>query len=114
MGKEWCRFEFVFPGGKKEEVVLNFGEVKLLGLGENEKAEMTARPSRSGDVGSGAGKEHRATVTGGVVGLILDGRGRLKDDRGRARLAALPTGESERRAKLGEWVGALKMYPRAV
>src|SRR4030095_11668115 len=22
MGKEWCRFEFTFPGGKKEEVVL--------------------------------------------------------------------------------------------
>jgi uncharacterized protein (TIGR01319 family) len=114
MGKEWCRFEFTFPGGKKEEVVLSFGEIKLLGLGENEKAEMTAKPTRSADVGSGPGKEYRATVTGGVVGLILDGRGRVKDDRGRARLAALPTAESERRAKLGEWVTALKMYPRAV
>jgi hypothetical protein len=48
------------------------------------------------------------------VGLVLDGRGRLKDERGRARLAALPTVESERRTKLGEWVAALKMYPRAV
>jgi hypothetical protein len=113
-GREFCRFEFTFPGGRKEEVVLNFGEIKLLGLGENEKAEMLARPQRSADVGSGAGREHRASVTGGVVGLILDGRGRLKDDRGRARIPSLPTEEKARRAKLSEWVAALKMYPRTV
>ena len=114
LDKEFCRFEFTFPGGKKEEVVLKFGEIKLLGLGEGETAEMTARPQRNADVGSGAGKEHRATVTGGVVGLTLDGRGRIKDERGRARLGALPAEDGARRAKLGEWASALKMYPRSV
>lgn len=114
LGREFCRFEFTFPGGRKEEVVLNFGEIKLLGLGENERAEMTARPQRSADVGSGPGKDHRATVTGGVVGLVLDGRGRLKDERGRARLAAMPAAETERKKLLGEWTQALKMYPRSV
>src|SRR4029078_11636114 len=96
MDKEFCRFELTCPGGRKEEVVLNYGELKLLGLGDNEKAEMTARPQRGVDVGAGAGKEHRATVTGGVVGLVLDGRGRIKDERGRARLGALPAEDGAR------------------
>ena len=113
-GKEFCRFEFEFPGGKKEEVVLKFGEIKLLGLGEGERATMLAKPPRGVDVGSGPGKEHRAEVTGGVVGLVLDGRGRLKDERGRSRIPSLPTEDSARRAKLGEWFSEMKMYPRAV
>jgi uncharacterized protein (TIGR01319 family) len=114
VGKEFARFEFVFPGGRKEAVVLAFGEVKLLGLGDGETVTMTGRPQRGVDLGSGPGKEHRATLTGGVVGLVLDGRGRRKDERGRCQLASLPKDDGARRAKLGEWFSEMKMYPRSL
>ncbi len=113
-GREFCRFELAFPGGRREEVVLNFGELKLLPLGPGESAGLLARPQRSADAGGGAGREHRAVVHGGVVGLVLDGRGRVKDDRGRTRLGALPAGDAERRRRLGEWLDALGMYPRSM
>jgi uncharacterized protein (TIGR01319 family) len=101
-GKEFCKFEFAFGGGRKEEITLNFGELMLLGLGLGEEATMVGRPARGVDIGSGPGKEHRATVEGGVVGVILDGRGRP---------LILPEGDSERREKLGRWHEALRNYP---
>src|SRR5439155_12052114 len=101
-GREFCKFEFTFRGGKKEDVTLSFGDIELLGLGEGETCEMLARPARGVDVGSGPGKEHHALVTGGVVGLILDGRGRVKYERGRCRLGLLPSEAAGRRAKLVE------------
>ena len=41
-------------------------------------------------------------VSGGVVGIILDGRGRP---------FVLPTEEKERVAKLKEWMTLLDIYP---
>ena len=65
---------------------------------------MVARPARGVDVGAGAGKELQATVEGGVVGLILDGRGRP---------LVLPKEGAQRREALGRWHSEMRMYPGA-
>lgn len=42
------------------------------------------------------------TIEGGVVGIVLDGRGRP---------FVMPQGKEERIAKLKKWYTALDMYP---
>jgi hypothetical protein len=49
------------------------------------------------------GKVHEAKVQGGVVGLIMDCRGR--------RPFALPSDDAQRVKKLTEWNAALNVYP---
>ena len=113
-GRELCTVEMRFPDGRKEEIALGFGEIRLLDLPAGETCELVVRPRRGVDAGAGPGREHRAVAKGGVVGLILDGRGRVRDEAGRCRIAALPREAAARRTKLAEWFSAMKMYPRAL
>ncbi len=80
---------------------LLYGELELLALSENIEGDMVLKPSRGFDVGAGAGQQLRARVRGGVVGLILDGRGRVIE---------LPQKDVERRASLARWNRALELY----
>lgn len=52
------------------------GDFNILELGIDETARVELRPARGFDLGNGKGKPVEATVRGGTVGLILDGRGR--------------------------------------
>ncbi|MBI5835117.1 MAG: glutamate mutase L [Armatimonadetes bacterium] len=61
------------PGG---DITLGAGELRLVPLGVGECCEVTVRPARGFDMGAGPGREVSREVTGGVVGLFLDGRGR--------------------------------------
>jgi hypothetical protein len=96
-GEEICRVRIDGPDGAREEPLMS-GEIKLLPLPAGTTAEVTARPSRRFDCGEGPGREVRRTVRGGVVGMILDGRGRP---------IYLPEDETERRARLRDWLSAL-------
>ncbi len=78
------------------------GEVKRIDLAERQKAETTIRPRRDFDIGQGTGRELNTTIEGGVVGVLLDGRGRPM---------ALPEDQTERKRMLLEWIRTLKMYP---
>lgn len=80
---------------------LLYGELELLALSEDIEGDMVLKPSRGFDVGAGAGQQLRARVRGGVVGLILDGRGRVIE---------LPQKDVERRASLARWNRALELY----
>jgi len=59
-------------------------------------------PEKGIDMGAGKGEEIRTTVTGGEVGIILDGRGRP---------LLLPEDRRERIAKLKMWSEAINEYP---
>ncbi len=87
---------------------LNHLEMKLfkLGLGEDGlpiKARAVFEPERSYDVGGGKGDRFETEVHGGVVGIILDGRGRPFD------LSSLD--ENDRVKYLTEWIKELDIYP---
>ncbi len=69
-------YELTMPDGTTETGGLEFGEVTLLQLGVDETVEFRGKPAKGWDIGAGAGDELRATVHGGVVGLVLDARGR--------------------------------------
>lgn len=77
---------------------LRFGELRVFPLQEGERVEVEIRPTRQFDVGAGRGRPLITTVEGGVVGLIVDCRGRP---------LLLPQRDSERIAKLQTWLRAM-------
>jgi hypothetical protein len=95
-------YNISFEGGRSESGTLKFGEMKLFGdfpVGATAKCEFN--PSRKIDVGNGAGKPLARTMRGGVVGLVLDGRGRP---------IALSPDAGARRKQLLEWGSAMDSY----
>jgi hypothetical protein len=90
------------PDNSLLEEQVAFGSLKAIALKEGEKAEIEILPFRGGNVGQGLGKARKVVVEGGVVGIILDARGRP---------LVLPDEGDERKQKLIEWFKALDAYP---
>jgi len=88
---------------------LQFGEMKLFKLGQDEKTSLpktvtaTFEPARGFNVGNGKGNKVEAKISGGVVGIILDGRGRPFTP---------PTEDATRVAKLKEWMAERNCHNR--
>ncbi|MEJ5250535.1 MAG: glutamate mutase L [Chthonomonadetes bacterium] len=92
-GDEVCTLRM---GGETHQ--LRFGELRVFPLNEGEKIEVEIRPTRAFDVGAGRGKPLTVTAEGGVVGLVVDCRGRP---------LSLPARDAERIAKLQTWLKAM-------
>lgn len=88
---------------KTEDLVVKFGEIKLLPLAQGEEAKAILQPGKGFDVGEGRGKSLEATVFGGIVGLVIDCRGRPFN---------LPENKGKRMEKLNEWFTAMNLYPK--
>ncbi|OGS11218.1 MAG: methylaspartate mutase [Elusimicrobia bacterium RIFOXYA2_FULL_58_8] len=95
---EW---EVKTPDGKKLAGELRFGDIVHLPM-DAPKARLTARPSKGFDMGAGPGNSFEADIEGGVVGLVLDGRGRPFN------ISKEPV---RRLGDLGKWYKAMGMYP---
>ncbi|MGE5693205.1 MAG: glutamate mutase L, partial [Candidatus Zixiibacteriota bacterium] len=109
-GKKVLDYSFTMPDGKIESGELKFGEMKLiqLGLGPDElplKAKAVLNPVRHFDVEAGPGKKWEGEISGGVTGIVLDGRGRPFN---------LPVDPKIRVPKLKEWMLALGCYPKEI
>ena len=98
VGKEGQTAVIVAVNGQTHEVP--FGSVKVIPLGVGEKAQVEITPAKGFDVGAGKGKPHTIEAEGGVVGLIIDARGRP---------FVLPPDDTTRVAKLREWLGAFEL-----
>jgi uncharacterized protein (TIGR01319 family) len=82
--------------GKSE--TFRYGELRVLPLGVGEALQATIKPARGFDVGAGKGRPVEATLEGGVVGIVVDTRGRPLQ---------LPPDDAARRQKLIDWMTAL-------
>jgi len=56
-----------------------YGSLKVIPLGRGETAELVLEPGRPFDLGEGRGKTVTAKVNGGIVGIMIDARGRPRD-----------------------------------
>lgn len=89
----------VLVGSDSWDVVA--GELRLIPLEGSSAANVV--PKKDFDVGNGRGVPvEKALVSGGAVGVMLDGRGRP---------LVLPKGLSERVAALKRWYKAMSAYP---
>lgn len=102
-GERCADYTITYAGGRpSERGTLVFGELRLIPLGTDETAAVELRPTKQVDVGAGKGMTVTKEVRGGVVGLMLDGRGRPLQ---------LPTDETTRVAALKKWFKAVSLYP---
>ena len=93
--------ELEMPNGETRNESIKWGQLKLIPLPEREIINVTIKPARGFDIGAGERKELKAQVEGGVVGLILDGRGRP---------LRLPTNNAERKGLVLDWWQSLGVY----
>jgi uncharacterized protein (TIGR01319 family) len=100
-GDQCVKVELEFDGKTVVEEV-PYGSMKLVPLEDGKKAKAVIHPSRQFDVGKGFGHALETTVSGGVVGLTIDCRGRVFD---------VPEDKVLRNKKLVEWFRAMNLYP---
>jgi uncharacterized protein (TIGR01319 family) len=103
-GQSCVKVELQPEGGAASAVEVPFGELKLVPFPASGRVRLTVSPERGFDMGGGKGRAVTRTVRGGVVGLVVDTRGR--------RPFVLPADPASRIAKLREWNQALEMYAR--
>ena len=95
-------YTLTMPGGQAVTGALPYGEMALHPLGVGEEARIEITPARGLDLGEGRGKTVTAKVSGGIIGVVIDTRGRPLE---------LPADTSERQAAIKRWNEALKVYP---
>ena len=104
-GQKCLTARITMPGGKVEEISVPFGEMKLLPLGVGQNATAELIPERAFDCEIGKGKKmENVQLEGGMVGIIIDCRGR--------RPFKLPEDRKERIDALNRWALALDIYPK--
>jgi len=91
------------PNGEMVTKEMAYGTIVRVPLGLGERAQVDIRPAGGFDVGSGPGHRLTTEVEGGIVGLLLDARGRPLQ---------LPEDDEQRRKTLLEWFTALDAYPK--
>lgn len=99
-GQSAVRVNVEYSNGRQTTVEVMTGSIEVIPLQLNEQALLTLFPAPSVDVGLGPGERARASeeIDGGLVGLIVDARGRPLQ---------LPSAETERHARLLQWAQAL-------
>ncbi|MCD6087824.1 MAG: glutamate mutase L [Candidatus Hydrothermae bacterium] len=100
--KPIMKYKIEMPDGSVIEDTLIYGEIKKIPLEVGQKAKIYMEPEKGFDVGAGKGKRHEAEIEGGVVGIILDGRGRPLN---------IPSDRKERVEMLSKWIRSLEVYP---
>lgn len=91
------------PDGTTRTEKILPGEMKLIPLAVGEKAETVITPIKGLDVGNGPGEKWEGNLEGGIVGVILDGRGRQPFN--------LPEDHGKRVKDLQTWSQTLNTYP---
>jgi len=104
-GADAFKLKGTMPDGSRVEKSLKSGEMDRISLEEGKIASVEIEPAKELDIGAGPGNKLTVEVEGGVVGMILDARGRP---------LALPQDDKERRRRLLQWFSVLDAYPKAV
>jgi hypothetical protein len=102
MGEPVVDVKMEMPDGVIFQKELNFGEIVGVPLAERTSARATISPKHGFDVGAGPGRSLETVVEGGVVGVVVDARGRP---------LVLPENDEERRKSLRKWFDVLQLYP---
>ncbi|MDF0666741.1 MAG: glutamate mutase L [Nitrospira sp.] len=103
-GELCADYEITWPDEKTTKEQLKFGELRLFSLDSGKKAAITIQPAKGVNMGEGPGTAITKDVHGGVVGLLLDGRGRPLQ---------LSADQQGRVAALTKWFDAVGLYPTA-
>jgi len=102
VGETCLSIEVSTPNNAPITEDIPYGDLRRYPLPLGEKATLKLQPSRRFDVGAGNGHPVEVEVMGGVVGLVVDTRGRPLE---------IPTDAQQRVSQLTKWQTALDAYP---
>lgn len=102
LGAPVMKFLMEMEDGETLEEDMKFGEVKLIPLADRSEAKAVITPAKNFDLGEGSGRAVEKTIMGGVVGVLLDARGRP---------IYLPEEDDARKEMLIKWFRSLHLYP---
>jgi len=105
-GKTALEYEIELPGGKIEKDQMPLGEMKLIPLAPGQVAKARFIPGKGLDLGAGKNQEIVKEIHGGLVGIVLDTRGRQPFN--------LPTDKDTRIKSLKKWMKVLNAYPTEI
>ena len=94
-GTPVLRAQLVYENGNESRLEVKQGALEILPLPIGQSARLDLQPLRHADVGFGPGRGGRITVSGTVMGVIVDGRGRP---------LSFPADHALRRELLKKWL----------
>jgi hypothetical protein len=96
-GQVALKVEVEYSNGRKVSVEVAGGSIEVVPLQLNEQALLSLYPAPTVDVGLGPGERARAAeeIDGGLVGLVIDARGRP---------LVMAQDDAERQARLLQWM----------
>jgi hypothetical protein len=65
-----------YEDGSDARAEVKFGGLELLPLGMGQTARLTLKPLYRSDIGNGPGRTAAVQVAGGMMGVVIDARGR--------------------------------------
>jgi hypothetical protein len=94
-GELVLRAKLTYENGSEARADVKFGSLELMPLAAGQSATITLQPQRGADIGYGAGRGVTTEISGGAMGVVLDGRGRP---------LALPDDPVRRRELIKKWI----------
>ena len=107
-GEPVMQLEIIFANQRRVRKKITFGTVTVIPLAAHEEVTLNVYPSRHFSLNPNAargGKAVYAKVNGGLLGLIIDARGRP---------ILLDTADAARQAQLQSWMSALSPQPEMI
>ena len=95
LGEIVMRMGITYDGGRALNVEAHYGEIEVWPLLDGQRATLEIHPGRRIDIGMGPGQGGKVEVLGGLVGLVVDARGRPLH---------LPSNPDRRRRTLNRWI----------
>ena len=102
IGERCFSYRLLFPDEHVITGSLAVGEIRLVPLDSKHEAGIELTPAKGFDFGAGSGKKITGKVQGGIVGLVLDARGRP---------LLIASDEAARVRQLQTWAQAMELYP---
>jgi hypothetical protein len=94
-GTPVLRARLTYEDGSDANAEVKFGGLEILPLGMGQTARLTLQPMQRSDIGNGPGRNAALQVAGGVMGVVIDARGRP---------LALPEDPVRRRELFKKWL----------
>ncbi|MBN1874921.1 MAG: glutamate mutase L [Anaerolineae bacterium] len=95
LGETILKMHIIYEDGGDLNVEARYGEIEIWPLLPGQRATLEIKPSRRIDIGLGVGRGGTVQATGGLVGLVVDARGRPLE---------LPEDPDKRRTLLNRWI----------
>ncbi|MCB9101488.1 MAG: glutamate mutase L [Anaerolineales bacterium] len=100
-GQTAVKVKVVYDSEETYETEVAYNTLEIISLPPGQKAQLEIRPTRQFNIGGQSGRAAKTEVEGGLLGIIVDARGRP---------LRFPADEEQRQEQLQHWLETLQLY----